>query len=334
MEDTRERTPFLVSLQTICKPRCGKVRDIYDVGDQLFIVSSDRVSAFDWVLPNVIPDKGRVLQLMTGYWHDRLQTQNDVITTSISAMPGHNGLLDCLSDSIQSLAGRTVLVNKLQVIPLECVVRGYLAGSGWKEYQQSQSVCGIDLPADLVECAQLPEPIFTPTTKADTGHDEPLTPDGARAHLWSWLNETLGTNSAHKPWATELFTTMSQVALDLYTRGAALALEKELIIADTKFELALVPRDTGRISRLNWELRVVDEVLTPDSSRYWPGNEYAPGRPQNSFDKQLVRDWLADEAGWDKNSPPPELPDEIVTRARERYIELYERLTKDDFAWK
>jgi phosphoribosylaminoimidazole-succinocarboxamide synthase len=323
------------SLRGICEPRCGKVRDIYALEKHLLIVSSDRISAFDWVLPTTIADKGRILQLTTDYWHRVLNTTNDVVTTGVATMAGHDGRLACLPSAIDSLAGRTALVHKLQVIPLECVVRGYLDGSGWKEYQQSGSVCGVELPSGLQQCSQLPGgAIFTPTTKEDTGHDEPVDQPRAEAHLQAWLSHTFGTSSVNKPWSVQLFAAMSELSINLYERGARIALDKCLIIADTKFEFAIVPEREGRLNRDNWQLCLIDEVLKPDSSRYWPADEYEPRRSQNSYDKQIVRDWLANTAKWDKDSEPPALPNGIVQQARERYIQLFELLTEENFVWK
>jgi phosphoribosylaminoimidazole-succinocarboxamide synthase len=277
--------------------RRGKVRDIYDLGDRLLLVSTDRLSAFDWVLPTGIPDKGRVLTQISAFWFDRLGEPNHLITTDVERM----GLAPGIDRG--ELAGRTTLCRKATVVPIECVVRGYLAGSGWQEYQRSGTVCGICLPAGLVESSRLPEPIFTPATKAEAGHDENISFERTVDLVGRELAEELRRRS-----------------LDVFRRGAEYALGRGILIADTKFEFGQV--DGG--------LLLVDEVLTPDSSRFWPADQYAPGRPQPSFDKQFVRDWLS-ASGWDKNSPPPALPAEIVAKTRAKYVEAYERLTGKKF---
>ncbi|MGA2069326.1 MAG: phosphoribosylaminoimidazolesuccinocarboxamide synthase [Thermoguttaceae bacterium] len=277
--------------------RRGKVRDIYDLGDRLLLVSTDRLSAFDWVLPTGIPDKGRVLTQISAFWFDCLGEPNHLVTTDVERMD-----LPPLVDR-RELAGRTTLCRKAAVVPIECVVRGYLAGSGWQEYQRSGTVCGIRLPAGLVESSRLPEPIFTPATKAEEGHDENIS--------FERTVELVGR---------ELAEELRRRSLDVFRRGAEYALGRGILIADTKFEFGQVD---GR-------LLLVDEVLTPDSSRFWPADQYAPGRPQPSFDKQFVRDWLS-ASGWDKNSPPPALPEEIVAKTRAKYVEAYERLTGRKF---
>lgn len=273
--------------------RRGKVRDIYDLGDRLLIVSTDRISAFDWILPNGIPDKGKILTQLSLYWFGLLREKHHVITAEVERF-GLPASVDC-----SLLRGRSMLVHKAEVVPIECVVRGYLAGSGWKEYCQRGTVCGIELPGGLLEAQQLDEPIFTPATKAASGHDENITFDQMAARIG-------------RPVAEEL----RQRSLALYRRGDAEARRAGIIVADTKFEWG-------------WhqgELILVDELLTPDSSRFWPAVGYRPGGPQPSFDKQFVRDWL-ETSGWDKNSPPPRLPDEIVARTRAKYVEAYQRLT-------
>ena len=277
--------------------RRGKVRDIYDLGDRILLVSTDRLSAFDWVLPTGIPDKGCVLTQIAAFWFQRLGEPNHLITTEVEQM----NLPQEVDRSM--LAGRSTLCRKTKVVPIECVVRGYLAGSGWAEYQRSGTVCGNRLPAGLVESSRLPEPIFTPSTKAESGHDENISFDEMVQIVGRDLSEQLRRRS-----------------LDVFRRGAEYALERGIIIADTKFEFGLVGD----------ELLLIDEVLTPDSSRFWPADEYAPGRGQPSFDKQFVRDWLS-ASGWDKNSPPPALPDEVVVRTRAKYVEAFERLTGRKF---
>jgi phosphoribosylaminoimidazole-succinocarboxamide synthase len=278
--------------------RRGKVRDVYDLGDRLLLVSTDRISAFDWILPTAIRDKGRVLTQIASFWFDRIDEPHHLITTNVGEM----GL--AAEVDRESLAGRTSLVRKTRVVPIECVVRGYLAGSGWKEYRESGTVCGIRLPEGLLESSKLPEPIFTPATKAETGHDENIS--------FQRMVEIVG------PAVSEELRTRS---VNLFKRGAAYALERGIIIADTKFEFG----------RLADRLILIDEVLTPDSSRFWPADQYQPGRGQPSFDKQFVRDWLS-ATDWDKNSPPPALPDDVVEKTRQKYIEAYERLTGRKFA--
>jgi phosphoribosylaminoimidazole-succinocarboxamide synthase len=280
--------------------RRGKVRDIYDLGDRLLLVASDRISAFDWVLPTGIPDKGRVLTQTSAFWFSMLGEPHHMLTTDIGELE--------LPSSIDAepLAGRSMLVRKTEVVPIECVVRGYLSGSGWKEYCKDGTVCGIRLPAGLAESDQLPEPIFTPATKADSGHDINISFDGMVAAVGRATSEELRRRS-----------------LAVYERGAEHARARGIIIADTKFEW-------GRVGS---ELILIDEVLTPDSSRFWPADSYRPGGPQPSFDKQYVRDWL-ETTGWDKNSPPPALPADVVAKTRAKYIDAYERLTGRAFAWK
>jgi phosphoribosylaminoimidazole-succinocarboxamide synthase len=278
--------------------RRGKVRDVFDLGDRLLLVSTDRISAFDWVLPTAIPDKGRVLTQIAAFWFELLNECNHLITTDIERMD-----LPAGADR-RLLAGRTTLCRKTEVVPIECVVRGYLAGSGWKEYQQSGTVCGIQLPEGLVESSRLPEPIFTPATKAESGHDENIT--------FEQMAESVGR---------ELAEELRRRSLRIFNRGSEYARQRGILIADTKFEF-------GRVGS---ELLLIDEVLTPDSSRFWPADQYSPGQGQPSFDKQFVRDWLS-SSSWDKNSPPPALPDEVVAKTRHTYIEAYERLTDRVFA--
>jgi phosphoribosylaminoimidazole-succinocarboxamide synthase len=279
----------------------GKVRDVYDLGEQLLIVSSDRISAFDWVLPTGIPDKGRVLTEVSNFWFDKLGVPNHLLSTDVEQMD-----LPAEIDRT-SLAGRSVLVRKTVVVPIECVVRGYLAGSGWKEYQADGTVCGIQLPAGLKESDRLPEPIFTPATKAEMGdHDENIS--------FEKMCDAVGV---------ELSEELRRRSIDIYQRGVAQAESVGIMLADTKFEFGQV----------DGELILIDEVMTPDSSRFWPADEYEPGRGQASFDKQFVRDWLT-ASDWDKNSEPPELPAEVVAGTRAKYIEACERITGVEFAWK
>ncbi len=263
-------------------------------------MATDRISAFDWVLPTGIPDKGRVLTQISEFWFRRLAVQHHLLSTDVSDLP-----LPADVDR-DALAGRSMVVRKTQVAPIECVVRGYLSGSGWKEYQRNGSVCGVKLPPGLRESDRLPEPIFTPAIKAETGHDENVS--------FETTCEIVGHEVARK---------LRDLSLDLYGQGAAYALTKGIIIADTKFEFG----------RAESELILIDEVLTPDSSRFWPSDQYVPGRPQASYDKQFVRDWLETQP-WDKNSPPPELPSEVVSRTRDKYIEAYETLTGQQFPWR
>ncbi|MHB8897720.1 MAG: phosphoribosylaminoimidazolesuccinocarboxamide synthase [Thermoguttaceae bacterium] len=280
--------------------RHGKVRDVYDMGDRILLVSTDRISAFDWVLPSGIPDKGRVLTQVATFWFHRLDVPHHLISTDVAQMDLPAGT------DLQSLAGRTSLVRKTEVVPIECVVRGYLVGSGWKEYQQRGTVCGIRLPEGLVESAELEEPIFTPATKAAEGHDENIP--------FERMVEIVGQETAEE---------LRQRSLDIFRRGREYAKTRGIIIADTKFEFGR--DDQGRII-------LIDEVLTPDSSRFWPADQYLPGRSQPSYDKQFVRDWLL-STDWDRNSPPPALPDDVIARTREKYVEAYERLTGQKFGW-
>jgi len=279
----------------------GKVRDVYDLGNQLLIVSSDRISAFDWVLPTGIPDKGRVLTQVSNFWFNTLNVPNHLLETDVEQMklPVE---VDC-----EALAGRSILVRKTEVVPIECVVRGYLAGSGWKEYQADGTVCGIKLPTGLQESDRLPEPIFTPATKAEMGdHDENIS--------FEQMCDQVGV---------ELSEELRRRSIDIYQRGVAHAESVGIMLADTKFEFGQV----------DGELILIDEVMTPDSSRFWPTDQYQPGRSQASFDKQYVRDWLT-ASDWDKNSEPPELPDEVVAGTRAKYVEACERITGADFPWK
>ncbi len=278
--------------------RRGKVRDVYDLGDRLVIVATDRISAFDWVLPTGIPDKGRILSQLTLFWLDYLKTPNHLISTEVAAMG------PAFAAQTKALQGRSMLVRKAAVVPFECVVRGYLAGSGWKEYRKQQTVCGIPLPAGLLDCQQLPNPIFTPSTKAETGHDENISYD------------TMVASTGPK-----LAAELSERSLDVYRRASAYAESRGIILADTKFEWGKLP---------DGSLILIDEVLTPDSSRFWPKDSYQPGKNPPSYDKQFVRDWL-EQSGWDKNSPPPQLPGDVVAKTRAKYVEAYEKLTGKKF---
>lgn len=278
----------------------GKVRDIYEADDEhLLLVASDRISAYDVVLPRPIPDKGRVLTGLSLFWFDRTSeiVPNHLVSMSPDDFP------ERFTDHRDELAGRAMLVRRADVVPIECVARGYLSGSGWKEYQETGRVTGIGLPPGLVESDELPEPIFTPATKATEGHDENITIERA--------GEIVGEGLAER---------LKELTLSLYEFAADLARERGIILADTKFEFGF----SGD------ELILVDEVLTPDSSRFWPADEYAAGGPQPSFDKQYVRDWL-DASGWDHEPPAPQLPDDIVEATAEKYREAYERITGEPF---
>jgi phosphoribosylaminoimidazole-succinocarboxamide synthase len=270
----------------------GKVREMYDLGDRLLMVASDRISAYDVVLPTLIPDKGKVLTGLSAFWFERTSdiVANHFISTDVPA----------------EARGRTIVVRKLEIFPVECVVRGYLSGSGWREYQSSGSVCGIELPPGLRESDRLPEPIFTPATKAEIGeHDENI--DFERAA------EIVGDRG--------LMEELRRISLALYGFAADHAERNGIILADTKFELGRA--DDGAIV-------LADEVLTPDSSRFWPADQYEPGKAQPSFDKQYVRDWL-DRSGWDHTPPAPELPANVIANTRAKYVEAYERLTGEPF---
>lgn len=278
----------------------GKVRDIYDFGDALVIVATDRMSAFDWINPVGIPDKGVILTQLSLWWFEQVA---DII-------PNHliSGDLADFPEPFQAepavFGRRSMYVRKCNMLPVEFVVRGYLAGSGWKEYREHGTVCGIALPGGLRESERLPEPLYTPATKASSGHDINIHPEEA--------GRIIGEDTNREAAA---------VATQVYERGAALARERGLILCDTKFEFGL----------RNGSLVLADEILTPDSSRYWPADGYEPGHGQPSFDKQFVRDFL-ETTGWDKNSPPPPLPEEIVSKTRAKYVEAYQRLTgRTDF---
>jgi len=280
--------------------RRGKVRDVYDFGDRLLIVATDRISAFDWVLPTGIPDKGRILTQMSQMWFSQLETPHHLLSMDPSDVP-----LPAGTDR-ESLVGRSMVVRKTKVFPVECVVRGYLSGSGWKEYEKTGSVCGIRLNRELLESDRLPGPLFTPATKEESGHDINIP--------FETMCDIVGPDAADA---------LRRRSLDIYLRAAEYAGERGIIIADTKFEFG----DCGG------EIILIDEVLTPDSSRFWPADLYDPGDAQPSFDKQFVRDWLQ-TTGWDKNSPPPALPEDVVKKTREKYVEAYERLSGKTFQWR
>jgi phosphoribosylaminoimidazole-succinocarboxamide synthase len=280
------------------KPLCsGKVRDVYEAGADLIIVASDRISAFDCILPTPIPDKGKVLSSLSAFWFGRMASiiPHHLLSFEVSDFPAPYHQL------AGDWQGRAMLVRRTQVLPVECVVRGYLAGSGWKEYQKTQSICGVALTAGLRESEQLPQPIFTPTTKAEvaSGHDEPIT--------WEQTVEILGNEQASR---------VRDASLQLYRSAAAYARERGIIIADTKFEFGVVGD----------EIILIDEIFTPDSSRFWDVATYEAGRPQDSFDKQFVRDYL-ETLDWDKTPPAPELPAEIAQQTAQKYFAAYERIT-------
>jgi phosphoribosylaminoimidazole-succinocarboxamide synthase len=284
--------------------RSGKVRDLYAVSDdQLLLVASDRLSAFDVVLPTPIPDKGRVLTGLSRFWFDRTSdlVDNHLVGVAPEDIPG-----DVDEATATDLRGRIMLCRRVQPLPIEVIVRGYLAGSGWKDYGRTGAVCGIPLPAGLRESDRLPEPLFTPSTKAEEGHDENISIERAA--------ELVGRETADR---------VAELAIAIYRRGAEIAEPAGVILADTKFEFGTDP-DTG-------ELILIDEVLTPDSSRFWDASVYEPGRAQASFDKQYVRDYL-ETLDWDKTPPGPELPADVVAGTRERYVEAFERITGSGFA--
>jgi len=291
-----------LDLPGIKKVRSGKVREVFDLGDAFLLVASDRVSAFDVIMPNGIPGKGEVLTQISHFWFEKFA----------SLVPNHllAGANDPLPKNLQpfadKLARRSMIVKKAKPLAIECIVRGYLSGSGWKEYKKSQTVCGIQLPAGLTESGELPEPIFTPSTKAEAGHDE-----------------NISFAEACKIVGVELAAQARDLSLKIYQAGRDYARQRGIIIADTKFEFGL---ESGSGTLPQGKLILIDEVLTPDSSRFWPADQYAPGRGQPSFDKQFVRDYL-ETLTWDKTPPGPKLPDDVVAKTSAKYLEAYERLT-------
>jgi len=291
-------TPLLTTeIPALSLITCGKVRDIYNVDDaRLLFIATDRISAFDVVMPNGIPDKGRVLTQISLFWFEKLRAiaHNHLITAEVRTYP------PILRPYTEQLEGRSMLVRRVKILPIECIVRGYLAGSGWKEYQQSGKVCGVTLPPGLRESDKLPTPIFTPSTKAESGHDQNIT-----------LQQASLIVDEH------VAVKLQEISIKLYQAAADYARTRGIIIADTKFEFGL---DAGG------NLTLADEALTPDSSRFWDAEKYAPGRPQDSFDKQYVRDYL-ETLGWNKEPPAPELPGEVVEGTHARYLEAYQRLT-------
>ncbi|MEZ6062602.1 MAG: phosphoribosylaminoimidazolesuccinocarboxamide synthase [Planctomycetaceae bacterium] len=290
-------TPVLSTQIPGIAVRHGKVRDVYDFGDRLLFVATDRISAFDWILPTGIPRKGEVLTRLSRFWFDRLDVEHHFLSDSLSDVPLPE------SADLNQLRNRSMVVKKTDVVPVECVVRGYLSGSGWKEYRTTGTVCGIRLPDGLQEGSRLEEPVFTPATKAESGHDQNIS--------FTEMASAVGQQTAER---------LRELSLHVYAEAAVFAAERGIILADTKFEFG----------RLDGRLILIDEVLTPDSSRFWPESSWKPGSAQPSFDKQFVRDWL-EKSGWDKNSPPPELPSDVVQKTSEKYIEAFERLTERRF---
>ena len=275
----------------------GKVRDIYEVDDKLLLIVTDRISAFDWVLPEAIPNKGICLTQISAFWFDYFKDiiPNHMISADITKFPTE------LQKYMDQLYGRSMLVKKAKVLPIECIVRGYISGSAWRSYKKDNSVCGMKLPSGMQESEQFDEPLFTPSTKAETGHDENIS--------YEEMEKIIGAEDAAK---------LKELSLKIYKTAAEYARKKGIIIADTKFEF-------GKIGD---QIIIVDELLTPDSSRFWPADEYEPGKGQPSFDKQYVRDYLS-TTDWDKNSDPPHLPDKVVSGTEKRYLEAYEKLTDE-----
>ena len=293
---TVTNAPILqLDLPGIAKVRSGKVREVFDLGDRFLLVASDRLSAFDVILPNGIPRKGEVLTQLSHFWFAKFASlvPNHLLASADDPLPAN------LQPYAAQLARRSMIVKKAKPLAIECIVRGYLSGSGWKEYKKSQTVCGIQLPAGLTESAELPEPIFTPSTKAEAGHDE-----------------NISFEEAVKIVGVEFATQARDLSLKIYRAGRDYARERGIIIADTKFEFGV----------FEGKLILIDEVLTPDSSRFWPADQYAPGRGQPSFDKQIVRDYL-ETLTWDKTPPGPQLPAEVIAKTSAKYQEAYERLT-------
>ena len=283
-----------IDVPGIKKLRSGKVREVFDLGETLLFIATDRLSAFDVILPNPIPHKGAVLNQLSAFWFKRFgSVDNHFVTANFDDFPRN------LRPFREQLAGRSMIVRKTKPLPVECVVRGYLAGSGWKEYQESQSVCGIKLPPGLQLASKLPEPIFTPATKAEAGHDENIDMDRCA--------QILGEKTAQR---------VKELSLEIYSRGRDHAAQHGIIVADTKFEFG----------QINHQLLLIDECLTPDSSRFWPADQYVIGQSPPSFDKQFVRDYL-ETLDWDKTPPSPSLPKDVIVKTSAKYIEAFERLT-------
>lgn len=288
-------TVLQLDLPGIKKVKSGKVREMFDLGDRLLLVASDRISAFDVIMPNGIPSKGAVLTQISFFWFDRFASlvPNHLLAKADDPLPNN------LQPFADKLARRTMIVKRAKPLAIECIVRGYLSGSGWKEYKKSQTVCGISLPGGLTESAELPEPIFTPSTKAEAGHDE-----------------NISFEEACKIVGKDLATQASELSLKIYKAGRDYARQRGIIIADTKFEFGVS----------DGKLILIDEVMTPDSSRFWPADQYQPGKGQPSFDKQFVRDYL-ETLDWNKTPPGPRLPDDVVAKTSAKYLEAYQRLT-------
>ena len=297
---------FTTDLDGVTVHRRGKVRDMYEVDDHLLMVATDRISAYDVVLASLIPDKGAVLTQLSAFWFGRTAgiVPNHMVSTDPAGYPA------ALRPHADLLAGRSMLVRRTRPVPIECVARGYLAGSGWREYRETGRVCGVELPAGLRESDRLPQPIFTPATKAESGHD---------------IN--ISAEEAGRIVGADLVSRLRDLTLELYTHGAAHAEQRGIIVADTKFEFGVVEGEE--------EPLLIDEIFTPDSSRFWPAEEWEPGQEQNSFDKQIVRNYLetvVSAGSWDKTPPGPELPDNVVDAACRRYLEAYELLTGSSLA--
>ena len=295
MANSTQETILQLDLPGIRKLRSGKVREVFDLDDAFLLVASDRISAFDVIMPNGIPRKGEVLTQISHFWFEKFSAlvPNHLLARASDPLPKN------LQPFTPQLAGRSMIVRKAKPLAIECIVRGYLSGSGWKEYKKSQTVCGINLPAGLTESAELPEPIFTPSTKAEAGHDE-----------------NISFEEAQKIVGADLAKQASDLSLKIYKAGRDYARQRGIIIADTKFEFGM----------FEGKLILIDEVLTPDSSRFWPADQYSPGHGQPSFDKQFVRDYL-ETLDWNKTPPGPRLPDDVVAKTSAKYLEAYERLT-------
>ncbi len=303
------------NLDGLTLQRRGKVRDVYDLGDTLLIVATDRISAFDYVLGSGIPDKGKVLTQLSAFWFEKVAdlTPHHLLSTNVDDFPAAARV------HAHILRGRSMWVRKTTPLPVECVARGYISGSGWKDYQKTGAVCGVTLPAGLRESDRLPQPLFTPATKAESGHDENISEAQAAAVV-----------------GTGLLARLKQLTLDIYQRGVEHAESCGIILADTKFEFGLALRSSDLVHQSaagaavenakEGELVLIDEILTPDSSRFWPADQYAPGGPQPSFDKQFVRNWL-EEIGWNKQPPVPSLPPDVVAKTRDKYMDAFRRLT-------
>ena len=294
-------TVHSTSLSHLTLVRRGKVRDVYDLGDRLLMVATDRISAFDVVMNEPIPDKGALLTAISAFWFDRLAAiiPHHLLSTDVDTIE------NITDEERDVLRGRSMIVQRTQPLPVECVVRGYLAGSGWKEYQTNRTICGVALPDGLVQSSPLPSPIFTPATKAEEGHDENI--DFARTV------DIVGIDIAER---------IREISVTLYQAGADEVAGKGLILADTKFEFGVTSEG---------DLLLIDEVFTPDSSRYWLAESYAPGQQQENFDKQILRDWL-ETTSWNKQYPPPTLPLQVIEGTRQKYIEAFERITGDTWA--